>query len=250
MRSALSVAVLAVAVAAPLPCAADTPAMDPETRFSIGLAHLRDGRPQLALEEFRRAIKQDGRNPYFYKGLGLAHAAVRQYGDAIGAFRKALELNPYYVDVRNDLGTALVLAGKRTEGKTEFLTAFNDPTNPTPEVSARNLGQAHFEERNYDEAINWFRTSLSRNKAYADAYLGLSDALLALNKASEAATVLETGVRECPEVAAVQVALGDAYYRLGRFADARLRLEEAQRKDPIGADGRRAAELLKHFPAK
>ncbi|HET7747578.1 MAG TPA: tetratricopeptide repeat protein [Vicinamibacteria bacterium] len=250
MRRALFAAFLIVAVAAPLLPAADPPVMDPETRFNIGLAHLRDGRPQLALEEFRRAVKQDARNPYFHKGLGLAHAALRQYGDATASFRKALELNPYYVDVRNDLGTALILAGKRAEGKTEFLTAFNDPTNPTPEVSARNLGQAHFEERNYNEAINWFRTSLSRNKSYADAYLGLSDALLALNKAAEAATVLETGVRECPDAAAVQVSLGDAYFRLGRFADARLRLEEAQRKDPMGADGRRAAELLKHFPVR
>lgn len=247
MRRALFVAVLVLAVA---PLAADTPVLDAETRFNIGLAHLRDGRPQLALEEFRRAIKQDAKNPYFFKGLGLAHAALRQYGDAIGAFRKALELNPYYVDVRNDLGTALVLAGKRNEGKSEFLTAFNDPTNPTPEISARNLGQAHFEERNYNEAINWFRSSLSRNKAYADAYLGLADALLVLGKAAEAATLLETGVRECPDAVAVQVALGDAYYRLGRFADARARLEEAQRKDPLGAEGRRAAELLKHFPAK
>ena len=40
-----------------------------------------------------------------------------KYDDAVEAFRKALEINPYYVDVRNDLGTALLLSGKRTEGK-------------------------------------------------------------------------------------------------------------------------------------
>ncbi len=62
--------------------------------------HLREGRVDLALEEFKRAAKEDPKNPYFQKGLGLAYAAKREWKDAIAAFRKALELNPYYVDVR------------------------------------------------------------------------------------------------------------------------------------------------------
>lgn len=221
---------------------------DAEARFNAGLTHLRDGRPKLALEEFQNAIKQDPKNPYFHKGLGLAYATLKRFDDAVGAFRKALELNPYYTDVRNDLGMALVLAGKRQEGKAEFLAAFNDPTNPTPEISSRNLGQAYFEDKNYAEAANWFRSSLNRNKAYPDAYLGLGDALVALGRAEEAITQLETGAREAPESTAIQLALGEAYYRAGRFTDARARLEDARKKDPTGADARRAAELLKHFP--
>jgi len=221
---------------------------DAEARFNAGLTHLRDGRPKLALEEFQRAIKQDPKNPYFHKGLGLAYATLKRFDDAVGAFRKALELNPYYTDVRNDLGMALVLAGKRQEGKAEFLAAFNDPTNPTPEISARNLGQAYFEEKNYAEAANWFRSSLNRNKAYPDAYLGLGDAMVALGRAEEAIAMLETGAREVPASTAIQLALGEAYYRAGRFADARARFEDARKKDPTGADARRAAELLKHFP--
>jgi Tfp pilus assembly protein PilF len=221
---------------------------DAEARFNSGLTHLRDGRPKLALEEFQRAIKQDPKNPYFHKGLGLAYATLKRFGDAADAFRKALVLNPYYTDVRNDLGMALVLAGKREEGKAEFLAAFNDPTNPTPEISSRNLGQAFFEERNHAQAANWFRSSLNRNKAYPDAYLGLADALTALGRAEDAIAELETGAREVPESTAIQLALGEAYYRAGRFSDARARLEDARKKDPTGADARRAAELLKQFP--
>jgi Tfp pilus assembly protein PilF len=221
---------------------------DAEARFNAGLTHLRDGRPKLALTEFQSAIKQDPKNPYFHKGLGLAYATLKRFGDAADAFRKALELNPYYTDVRNDLGMALVLAGKRQEGKAEFLAAFNDPTNPTPEISSRNLGQAYYEEKNYAEAANWFRSSLNRNKEYADAYLGLADAFVALGRPDDAVTTLETGAREAPTSTAIQLSLGEAYYRAGRFADARARLEDARKKDPSGADARRAAELLKHFP--
>jgi Tfp pilus assembly protein PilF len=220
---------------------------DAESHFAAGLMHLRDARPDLAIDEFKKAIKQDPKNPYFYKGLGQAYASKQKFPDAIAAFRKALELNPYYVDVRNDLGTALILSGSRDEGKREFLTAFNDPTNPTPEMSARNLGQAYLEERNYAEAANWFRTSVSRHKSYADPYLGLADALLGLGRVEEALSQLEIGAKEAPENPALLLSLGQLYYRVGRLKEARTSLEGVLKKDPGGPSGRRAADLLKEL---
>jgi Flp pilus assembly protein TadD len=243
--ASLSLAVALVALAVPA-LAQSSP--DAETRFSTGVMHLREGRVDLALEEFKRAAKEDPKNPYFQKGLGLAYAAKHSWKDAISAFRKALELNPYYVDVRNDLGMALVGSGDREGGKKEFLGAFSDPTNPTPEISARNLGQAFLEEKNYPEAINWFRTSMNRNKGYPDPYLGLAEALLASGHLDEAVAQLEAGVSEIPGDPGLLLALGQAYFKAGRFSDARTRLEEAVRKDPAGPDGRAAAEQLKALP--
>jgi Flp pilus assembly protein TadD len=221
---------------------------DPESRFAAGLMHLREGRPDLAIDEFKKAIKLDPKNPYFYKGLGQAFAQKRRFGEATEAFRKALELNPYYVDVRNDLGSALILAGNREEGKKEFLAAFNDPTNPTPEISARNLGEAFLEEKNYGEAVNWFRTSVNRHKSYADPYLGLADALVGLGRVEEALAQLEIGAKEAPENPGLLLSLGQLYFRVGRFKEARTSLESALKKDPGGPSGRRAGEVLKELP--
>ena len=243
----VAVAGLTLAAGIPRALAQGKPA-DSEVSFNAGLAHLRENRPALALEQFKKAIKEDPKNAYAYKGLGLTYAQLGKFSDAVSALRKALELNPYYVDVRNDLGTALVLSGKRAEGKGEFLAAFNDPTNPTPEISARNLGQAYFDEKNYAEAASWFRTSFTRNKAYPDPYLGFADAVSAMGRAEEALGPLETAVKESPKQAALLLALGEVYYRTGRFSDARGRLEEAAHLDPVGPSGRRATELLKNFP--
>ena len=245
--SRVALAALLMLGAAPL---ARGQASDAEANFNAGLAHMRDGRTALALEEFKKAVDKDSKNPYFYKGLGLAYAGQRRFEDAVEAFRKALAINPYYIDVRNDLGTALMLSGKRAEGKAEFLAAYNDPTNPTPEISSRNLGQAYFEEKNYTEAANWFRSSVNRNKAYPDAYLGLTDALMNLGQLDAAVAHLENAVKEVPDVAALRLALGEAYYKAGRFGEARAALEETRKKDPVGPAGRRAAEMLKQFPAK
>jgi Flp pilus assembly protein TadD len=216
--------------------------------FSTGVMHLREGRVDLALEEFKKAVKADGKNAYFQKGLGLAYSKKREWKPAIAAFRRALEINPYYADVRNDLAAALVGSGDREAGKKEFLTAFSDPTNPTPEVSARNLGQVFFEERNSPEALNWYRSSVGRNKDYPDGYLGISDTLSALGQNAEAVLQLEAAVALMPTDLALQLALGQALSRAGRFAEARACLETVVRKDPGGPLGRAAADQLKSVP--
>jgi Tfp pilus assembly protein PilF len=233
-----------------LPSLAGAQTVDPEASFNAGLNHLREGRATMAVDEFKKAVRQDGKNAYFQKGLGQAYLAVGKYDDAVSAFRKALEINPYYTDVRNDLGTALVLSGRRNEGMQEFIAAFNDPTNPTPEISSRNLGRAYLDAKSYPEAINWYRTSIGRNKSYPDSYLGLSEALMATGRIDEAVAALETAAKECPQSADVLVSLGEAYSHIGRLSDARSRLEEARRRDPGGPVGRRAAQLLQQFPSK
>ena len=248
VRVAAGGLILALGASSVLAQTNQTRMSDSEASFNAGLAHLRENRPALALEQFKKAIKEDPKNAYAYKGLGLTYAQLGKLPDAVAAFRKALELNPYYVDVRNDLGTALVLSGKRAEGKAEFLAAFNDPTNPTPEMSARNLGQAYLEEKNYREAVNWFRTSFTRNKSYPEPYLGFAEAVGALGHPDEAVAPLEGALKEAPGQPDLLVALGQAYYKTGRFTEARSRLEEAARRDPAGPAGRRAMELIKNFP--
>ncbi|HVO10898.1 MAG TPA: tetratricopeptide repeat protein [Vicinamibacteria bacterium] len=240
VRRAAPVLLLAVLAS---PALAQSPP-DAEMHFTTGVSHLREGRVDLALDEFKRAAKADPKNPYFQKGLGQAYAAKGEWALAIAALRKALELNPYYVDTRNDLGYALVMSGDREGGKKEFLTAFSDPMNPAPEISAYNLGRAYLEEKNYAEATNWLRTSVNRNKAYSLPYLLLAETLLATGRADDAIVQLEAGVREAPKDPDLLLALGRAYLKVGKLAQARMRLDDAVKADPSGPVGRAAAEQL------
>jgi tetratricopeptide (TPR) repeat protein len=254
-----AVAALAALLLSPPPSFPD--AKDAEAHFNSGRKHLEEGRPQLALEAFKKAIREDSKNPYSYKGLSIAHSRMADLcregdqkcrtghqNDAIEAARKALQLNPYFTDARNDLGIALLRAGKREDGRKELLAAYNDPTNPTPEFTARNIAFAYAEEENHAEALSWYRTSLGRNPKYPDAHLGAAAALRALGRVDEEVRQLETANKEVPGQATILVALGEAYYRAGRFTEARPQLEQAVRQDPGGPSGLRAQELLKHFP--
>jgi Flp pilus assembly protein TadD len=221
-----------------------------ELSFEMGLTHLREGRAEQALEQFRKAIKQDSKNPYFFKGLGQAQLRLRRFEEAEKSFLKALELNPYFTDIHNDLGTALAGQGKREAARKEFLAAYSDPTNPTPELTARNLANAYFEERNYPDALNWARTAVARNRSYGEAHILVADVLAAMGRLEEAVLHLEEAEKACPDNLGVTLALGHAYYQAGRFGDAKARLEGVARKDPAGPLGRRAVELLKNITAK
>lgn len=230
------------------PAAADGSKLDPETRFDQGLQHLRDGRVDQAIEAFKLATKGDGKNAYFQKGLGQAYLAKRDWGKAAESFRRALEINPYYADVHNDLGTALMLGGKLEEARQELLAAYNDPTFATPEVASRNLAQSYLEEKNYSEAYNWFRTTVQRNKGYPDGHLGLADTLAAQQRFDEAVVQLEVAKKELPDSFPIAAALGDACSKVGRLNEARGYFEELARKDPAGPFGRRALERLRDLP--
>jgi protein O-GlcNAc transferase len=220
-----------------------------ELIFNGALAHLREGRATLAIKECERAIAKDPKNPYFQKGLGAGYLMLGQYDEAIKAFRRALELNPAYGDVHNDLGTALLLAGHRDEGKKELEDAFTNPMNPTPAVTARNLGQAYLDDRDYDAALRWFQASVERDKRLAEAQVGLADALIGLNRVDDAIKALRAALIPTSDDVRVVAALGEALYRAGRFDEARTRLKKAAELDPSGPAGKRAAELLKNLPA-
>lgn len=234
---------------------------DAEIRFGAAVRLLRDGFPDRALSEIQQALKKDPKNAFYLKAQGVAYSQMadkcgpRDSGCRNGnlkraaeAAQKALEYNPDYVDARNDLGIALLRLGKRTDGKAELAKAFADPQCPTPEVTAWNLGQAFYEEKEYSEAMTWFQAALNKNKSLAAAYVSMADILMINGQPENAIAQLETGLKETSGNTVVQLSLGDAYFRVGRFQDARAAFEEVVKKDPSGATGRQATEKLRGFP--
>ncbi|MEO8500407.1 MAG: tetratricopeptide repeat protein [Vicinamibacteria bacterium] len=233
---------------------------DAEIRFGAAVRLLRDGFPDRALVELQEALKKDPQNAFYMKGMSVAYSQLADkckpndsgcrngnLKKAVEAAQKALVANPDYVDVRNDLGIALLRLGKRTDGKAELARAFADPQCPTPEVTAWNLGQAFFEEKEYNEAMTWFQAAQNKNKTLAASYASIADILMILGQNDAAILQLETGLKEASGNTALQLALGDAYLKAGRFQDARAAFEQVIKKDPAGPSGRAAIEKLKEI---
>ncbi len=89
---------------------------------------------------------------------------------------------------------------------------------------------------------------MNRNKTLAAAYVSIGDVFMATNQPEAAILQLENGMKETSGNTVLQLALGDALMRVGRFQDARAMFEQVIKKDPLGASGRQATEKLKAFP--
>jgi len=253
LRHAFAISAL---VAAGSLAAAQEP--EAEIRFGAGVRLLREGFPDRALIEIQQALKKDPQNAFYMKGMSVAYSQLADrckpndsgcrnsnLKKAVEAAQKALAANPDYVDARNDLGIALLRLGKRTDGKAELAKAFADPQCPTPEVTAWNLGQAFFEEKEYSEAMTWFQASQNKNKTLAASYASIADILLVMGQTDAAILQLETGLKEASGNTTLHLALGDAYLKAGRYQDARAAYEQVIKKDPAGPAGRQAVEKLK-----
>jgi superkiller protein 3 len=235
-----------------LTCAASSAAAsntaESDMAFNTANNFLAAGQLNLAIENFKKAINLDDKNYFAYKGLGLAYVQAKNFREAEKVQRKCLDLNPDFADARNDLAATLMFLGRAEEARKEWIVAQSSPFNPTPDKAACNLGDSFLEEKNYTEATRWFQAALQKNETYGRAHVGVALSLMAQNKVDEAIVGLEKAVAKMPGDVDILYTLGDAYYRAGRFGDARGKLEAVVKADPVGVAGRRATEQLKHFP--
>lgn len=78
-------------------------------------------------ERLYRGLLTSAYDAEAYHGLGLLYAP-RDLDQAVGHLRQAVQRRPTSVEARNDLGYALMLAGRYTEALPEFATAIElDP---------------------------------------------------------------------------------------------------------------------------
>ncbi len=58
-----------------------------------------------AVAEFKEVVKTDGKNQQAYFYLGKSHQALNKTDEAIGAYKKAIEIKPDYAEANYELGS-------------------------------------------------------------------------------------------------------------------------------------------------
>ncbi|MEW5781729.1 MAG: type IV pilus biogenesis/stability protein PilW [Pseudomonadota bacterium] len=119
-------------------------AADPRERAKVhtdlGLAYLRDGQYEVALNEAKIAIEaQDGYAPA-YNLKGLVHMVLGQNSEAEAAFRQALALAPGNPEISNNYGWFLCQTGRVKDSFAHFNKALSNPLYKTPATALHNMG--------------------------------------------------------------------------------------------------------------
>jgi tetratricopeptide (TPR) repeat protein len=233
------------------------------------LAH-QGGRPEVAIDLIRLALRQHDKNPVFHINLAVVLREQGNADEAIAECRKAVELQPDLADANSVLGAALRDQGKldqsiaasrlairynpqhadaysnlgaalRDQGKlNEALRAFRQATQITPNAPMFhfNLGSVLHECGNVDEAIAAYRKAIQLKPDWADAYSNLGAALREQGKLDEAAAVCRDAIRLKRTLAAAHSNLGAVLRDQGRLEDAIASCREAIRLDPNIAEAR------------
>lgn len=170
-----------------------------EAGWEEGVAAFQAGNYSVAAKEFQGVVETnpDYANGYFM--LGQALAKLNRHQDALGAFRKAYDLNPSSVDFQFALANAY-LAAKR----------YGDAAQLYERIDPSKLAAA-------------YRAAYHKNKAIALGKSGRADAALG---------ALRETARSSPNDASAQYAYGVAAYNTGDTAAAVPALAKAVQLQP------------------
>lgn len=71
-----------------------------EMYYSLGQKYMEQGKFNLAVLSFKKAIELSPNWAEAYNSLGMAYYQLFEFDDAIKQFDKAIELNPYYTEAK------------------------------------------------------------------------------------------------------------------------------------------------------
>ena len=120
--------------------------------------------------------------------LGLLDKAVSKY-------RKAVSVQPEYVDCYCNLGHALLKLDQIEDANTVFSKALS--INPDSVQAHSGLGLVHLQFDRYDEAETSFKTAIAIKPDFAEGHSNLLDVLEKTNKISQFRDALEDAKKNC-----------------------------------------------------
>jgi tetratricopeptide (TPR) repeat protein len=204
-----------------------------------GVQALQEKRYADAAQALERAIAAEPADYTLRYYLGLAYGALGRDGDAVAAYRKALELHPGLYEAQ--LNAAVVLLRMHDAGAALPLAEEASRAKPAEFLPALCLAEALLDSAVYDRAETEFRRALQLDGGAADAALGLARALARQDKLAESEPFYRQAVALNPASRPALYELATLYDRAGNRSGALALYLELP--DNAGA-AQRSAQLL------
>jgi serine/threonine protein kinase/tetratricopeptide (TPR) repeat protein len=180
----------------------------PEVHFVLSSVYASTGKTNEAVAEINEALRLAPNSDEGYRRLGDALRASDEQA-SIGAYKKAIEINPYYWYNYNALGSAYFRFGKDDLA----LQAYQKVTEIAPTIPSgyANMGAVYLRDGKYDQASQQFESALKQDPNFTVAISGLGNAYLFNKRYADAARMFEKQVSLNPNDETGTGNLGDAY---------------------------------------
>ena len=201
-----------------------------EHYYERGVSQLDNRNYDAAIADFTKAIELDNYYAEAYYSRGLAHYQKKNYDAAMVDFDRALDFVPRLVDVFPARARLKLQQGNIAGSLADFDEAIRaNPTNPT---SYENRTEALKTQGKLEAAEDFYRAALRGAPDDANLLNRVGYFLVELNKnLPEALQLIQRAVSTRPDDPLFLHSLGWAYFKLGRYDEARRYLQESVRRD-------------------
>jgi len=199
----------------------------------LSLALMKQKRAAEAETQLRFALEIEPEFPQLHEDLGSALAMQSNFEEAIPAFRKAIQLQPTLPAVERKLGEALLAVGRHEEAD-ELLRDYVEKDPERAEIF-RSIDMRRSGKE--DEAIDLFREILKKNPNSINAMHHLAVSYWRGKKRlDDAEALLRRATQIAPDFAEAWMTLGALLMHMNRYVEAIAAYEAATRIEPENAD--------------
>lgn len=223
--------------------------IDPAARLRRGQKLADAGDLTGAIAEYEAALAGDESSAIAHADLVKLYARVGNWEKAGEHYRAALTFGSNLAELHYDYGVLLGLQGKWDDAAGAYRRAL--AVNPSYPEAHNNLGQILERSREFVSALDEYRRALESRPTFRLARFNAGRMLIGLNRAAEAAPLLEPLVEPAdPESARYVFALSVAYIRSGNkdpgikwATEARRRAAESGQQELAAAIDRELAAI-------
>jgi adenylate cyclase len=176
----------------------------------------------------------------YVRGRHASYRGTQEANEAsVDFLSRAIEADPQFVAAQYALGVVHLNLGNRWKAAAQFrASAQLDPTYADPYKA---LGDLYLSapRRLFEEAIKAYGKAIELRPFYAEAYVGLGDALAAKGDVDPAVAAYQKGLEFNPMNAKVHASLGKLYYsEKGLYYESVTAYKKAIDLDPTSPDAR------------
>jgi tetratricopeptide (TPR) repeat protein len=188
------------------------------------LALVKVGKGEEAVERARARVSADPKDADRHFTLGLAQSE-QNIDDAIGSFRRTLDLAPQHTLARYNLARALSRSDRVSEAIDELKRALTIA--PQPQIHYT-LGVIYWHQGDFDRAVTELKAATAQQPDYADAHYALGSVLKARKDWKGAADALRHAIALRSD-SATHYTLAQVLQQSGDEAGAKAEFAESER---------------------
>lgn len=198
------------------------------------LALEKKGKWRDLLKLSQQEIKRNPANAAGWFNVGIASANLKQYSQAIDAYREAIRNQAEYADAWHHLGVAYA----NLEEYADAIQAYEDALFMRPDNAGAwfDLGNVYYDLKRYAYAIHAYRQALRIDRENPKAWYSLGVTYDELKLYDESAEAYRETVRIQPENADAWYNMGVAYATLDERGEMREIYQALRKLDPIRAE--------------